>query len=138
MARLVQAAKRYGPQPNYSATVGIDTLSTWLASTSGLNASAVRMVLSELSHGILFFNRIGAPVAIPGLGRFRPTLGRDGRFRIKVATNQSLNNGINGRGAYAGTLRNAERIGWTNAQYKALWDAEHPDDPLEIPEDPAA
>jgi len=33
---------------------------------------------------------------------------------------------------YHGEIVNRERIGLSNEEYKALWDADHPDDPLEI------
>jgi hypothetical protein len=135
MARLIQAVRDYGPRPVYGATASIEELAELLARTSGLNPSAVRMVLSELSTSILFLNRLGTPVSIPGLGRFRATLGRDGRFRMRVLTNRGLIEGLNNKGAYSGNILNAERVGWTNAQYKELWDAEHPEDPLEIPEE---
>jgi hypothetical protein len=44
----------------------------------------------------------------------------------------ALKNGINAPDAFSGQLRNKQNVGLDNDGYKALWDAEHPGDPLEI------
>ena len=44
----------------------------------------------------------------------------------------ALKNGINSPGNYQGELLNKERIGLSNEEYKTLWDADHPGDPLEV------
>jgi len=88
--------------------------------------------LGELHDAILFFAGVGSPVSIDGLARFRPTLSRHGALRVRVVPSHELVGGLRLRGGFAGHVINPERIGWTDAQYKALWDAEFPDDPLEI------
>ena len=49
-------------------------------------------------------------------------------FRPDVA----LKDGCNAREAYKGAILNRERIGLDDAGYKALWDAAHSTDPLEV------
>ena len=39
---------------------------------------------------------------------------------------------INAPDAYTGRMANKSRIGLDNAGYKELWDADHPDDPLDV------
>jgi hypothetical protein len=39
---------------------------------------------------------------------------------------------INKPGRYSGRLINEQNIGLDDAGYKVLWDADHPDDPLEL------
>lgn len=134
MAHLIEAVRRYGPRPAYGTTVDQDQLAKWLARSSGLNQHAVRMTLRELHDGILFFAGVGAPVSIEGLARFRPTMGRDGTLRVRVMPSHELVHGLRAPGAFTGNVHNVERVGWTDAQYKALWDAEHSDDPLELGE----
>ncbi len=43
-----------------------------------------------------------------------------------------LKRGINAPDAYTGEVANKSRIGLDNDGYKELWDADHPDDPLEV------
>jgi len=132
MAQLLDAVRTYGPQLPAQRTAGTDAMTEWIARSAGLNPNVVRLVLAELRDGILYFGCLGIPVRLEGIARLRPTVGRDGLPRLRASACRPLVHGLRAPGAFAGTIRNAERIGWTDAQYKALWDAEHPDDPLEV------
>jgi hypothetical protein len=90
------------------------------------------MVLQELSEAILYYNKQGTPVKISGVGIFRPSINRDGKFNIHLRADTALKKGINAPDAYSGTVLNKDHIGLDDAGYKALWDEDHPDDPLEI------
>jgi hypothetical protein len=107
MAHLIQAVRAYGPQLAYGRTAGPDQLAEWLSRSSGLNRNAVRMVLSELSEAVLFYVSMGTPVYLPGIGRFRATIGQDGELRIHLLPERSLVDGINRKNAYHGEIRAA-------------------------------
>jgi len=81
---------------------------------------------------ILAFNMRGVPVKIPGVGIFSPSIDRAGTLRINLRNAPALRKGSNAPDAYKGEIKNAECIGLDNAGYEALWDPDHPDDPLEI------
>jgi hypothetical protein len=88
--------------------------------------------LQELTFAILYFIRQGTPINLPGLGRFAPGIGRNGKYRVNVRVDKCLVDGINEKDAYTGRLEHAENIGLDNEGFNVLWDAEHPDDPLEL------
>ena len=132
MAKIVHAVRRYGPKLERLPTAQIDDVVEWMASRTGLNRSEVLMVVAELHEAILFFNREGRAVKLPDIGTFAPGIDRDGNVRINFQTAVRLKKALARRDQYTGRIRNKARIGWTNADYKALWDAENPDDPLEI------
>ncbi|MCR4407232.1 MAG: hypothetical protein NUW24_09970 [Anaerolineae bacterium] len=132
MARIVQAVNVYGPKLVLNPTAQLDQIADWMAMRTGLNKSEVMMVLQELSDAILYFNNQGTPVKFPGIGTFTPSIDRHGKFNINFRADAALKNGINAPGAYTGQVHHKDRIGLDNAGYKELWDAEHPDDPLEI------
>jgi hypothetical protein len=90
------------------------------------------MVLDELKSAVLFFNRMGSPVKLPGLGWFSPTIKRDGKLKINLRVDKDLHKGINADDAFYGEVINHTHIGLDDAAYKSLWDTEYPDDPLEI------
>jgi nucleoid DNA-binding protein len=133
MARLVQAVAVYGPRAVLTPTARLDELAEWLAPRSGLNKSDVVRVLLELNEAIIFFNRRGTAVQLSGIGRFGPTVRGDGRIRVTYRPDPQLRNGLNANGGYRGEIRNRSRIGLGPAGYKELWDADHPEDPLELP-----
>lgn len=132
MARIVQAVSAYGPKLELNATAQLGQVANWMAMRTGLNKSEVMMVLQEMNEAILYFNSQGTPVKLPGVGTFGPSISREGTFKINFRADTSLKNSINAPGAYAGRMANRGRIGLDNAGYKELWDADHPDDPLDV------
>lgn len=132
MARLVQAVNIYGPKVDHKTTAQLERLSEWISMRTGLNKSDVMMACGEISDAILYFNRDGTPVKILGVGTFTPYIDRAGGFTVHFRADMALKNGINSPGKYEGEIQNRERVGLSNEEYKDLWDADHPDDPLEI------
>lgn len=132
MAQLLQAINRYGPRLDLNKTAQLDQIVDWMASRTGLNKSEVMMVLQELNEAILFFNGAGTPVKLPGVGTFTPSISRDGQFRVKFRADQALKNGLNAANAYHGRMVNKANIGISNEDLKAAWDADNPDDLLEL------
>ena len=132
MAKIVQAVNVYGPKVELNPTAQLDQVADWMAMRTGLNKSEVIMVLQELNEVILYFAGNGTPVKLPGVGTFTPSINRRGKFKLGYRADTNLKNGLNAPGAFTGQVRNRDRIGLDDNGYKALWDADHPDDPLEI------
>jgi hypothetical protein len=61
---------------------------------------------------------------------YTPSIGLDGSFEISVKVDPRLLNAMNTKDAFSGTLANAENIGKTSADLAAMWNKEHPDDPV--------
>lgn len=133
MATILQAVNQYGPKLEFKPTAQLEKVSEWMAMRTGLNKSEVMMVYQESSEAILYFCKSGQPVKIPGVGTFTPSMDRSGEVIINFRADMELKNGINIPAAYDGVVVNKEHIGWTNAQYKTAWDADHPADPLVLP-----
>ena len=132
MAKLVQAVNIYGPKVDHKPTAQLDKISDWISMRTGLNKSDVLMAFTEISDAILYYNRDGVPAKILGVGTFSPYINRAGEFSVHFRADMALKNGINSPGNYQGELLNKERIGLSNEEYKTLWDADHPGDPLEV------
>lgn len=133
MAKLVQAVVRYGPKVVRPRALRDHELAEWMAGRTGLTRAQVAAVLYELSAAISFFNRAGMTLRLAGVGTFRPTVRNSGRMRIRYNMAPELRREINATGAFAGEIANRENIGVDPAGYKALWDAEFPDDPVVLP-----
>lgn len=132
MANLLQAVNQYGPKIELKTTAQLEKVAEWMAMRTGLNKSEVMMVLQEMSEAILNFTKDGTPVKLPGIGTFTPTMDREGIFNISLRADTALKNGLNAPGAYGGGIANKARVGITNEKLKELWDADHPDDPLNV------
>jgi hypothetical protein len=132
MAKLIEAIRDYGPRLKLNSTVPLEVLAIWIASRTMLNKSVVLMVLMELKEAVLYFNGMGSPIRLPGLGRFAPSISYDGRLRINLSIDSELSHGINKRDAFSGHINNRANIGLDKANLKARWDEAHPDNPLEL------
>lgn len=133
MAKMIQAVNKLGPKIVYGPPAKIGELAGWMARSSGLNPNAGRMALGELSDAMLFYLRRGSSVILPGLGRFRITMARDGTLRLRILPERSFLVDVRDTRHFVGKSTNPEREKWTDAEYKAAWDELFPDDPLEIP-----
>jgi hypothetical protein len=132
MAKLIEAMREYSPKTDLNPTLSMDQLTEFMTMRTGLTTGQMLMVLHELQDAICYFNCQGTPVKLPGLGRFAPSIDRYGSFRINVLIDKELRKMINKPGRYSGRLINEQNIGLDDAGYKVLWDADHPDDPLEL------
>jgi hypothetical protein len=132
MARIMQAVRDYGPRVVHNQTAQVEQLASWIEARTSLNKSEIVGVLTEVNEAITFFNNMGTPVKFPGVGTFRPSINRHGQFKINFRADPSLKKSINAEGAYTGDVLRMKNAGLSNEEYKALWDADHPDDPLEF------
>lgn len=133
MATLLQAVVAYGPQLELNQTAQLAQIAEWMSSRTGLNKSEIVMMLQELNDAIIYFNKNGTAVKLPGVGMFTPSIKQDGKFRVTFRADVSLGKALNAPDAYIGKIKNAKNIGLTNTELKALWDANHPTDPLVLP-----
>lgn len=132
MANILQAIQAYGPHIEPNVTIKTDVYAEWMSMRTGLNKSAIIMVLQELNEAILFFNRQGTPVYVTGIGTFSPSVDRHGQIKINLRPDVKLKKGINRPDLFSGRMVNKKHVGLSDEEYKQLWDSDHPDDPLEI------
>jgi hypothetical protein len=57
---------------------------------------------------------------------------RNGEFSVNFRADTALKSGINMPNGYRGDMKNKANIAMDNQRLKELWDAEHPNDPLEL------
>ena len=96
-----------------------------------MNYGEIFNVLMELHEGIKFFTLEGNSVKISGLGTFSPSVNLGGRFRVNCRLDVGIGKAINVVGAFKGSVLNRDNTGLTSDDLVELWNAEHPDDPVE-------
>ncbi len=132
MATLIQAFRRFGPKVHLRGTIPQRELAQWISMRTGLNPNQVTLVLQELKEAILYFNRLGMSVKLPGLGLFSPSITRDGQYKINLRIDSELRKGMNTADGYSGPIENRHNIGIDDGTLKAQWDQAYPDDPLQL------
>ena len=130
MASRIKAINAYAPRVKLGKRAETDDLVEFIARSTGLNESGVRQVLLELRDTILFFALRGQPVKLEGLGIYTPKISLDGTFGIGHRADMALKHGLNQPGAFKGEIENRENIGKSSEDLIAMWNEEHPDDPV--------
>ena len=133
MSTFLEAFQAFGPRLVYNRTATTAEVAETLAGRTGLKYGQSLLLLRELHEVLLQYGGTGTPVELDGIGRFRPSILRDGTLNLRVVIDAELASGLNRIDRYHGEIVNRGNIGLDDAGYKALWDAMHPDDPLELP-----
>ena len=71
----------------------------------------------------------GRPVHT-GIAIYKPSIDLEGNLEVKVRVDKRILRALNGPGAFRGHLINADNIGKSSTDLAALWNEEHPDDPV--------
>ena len=132
MANKMTAITTYRPRVKLNKAVGADELAKYIARGSALNRGEIRNVLTELNEAITYFNSRGTPVHIEDVGYFTPSIRLNGRFNVNLRLDPAIRNQMNLAGVYTGPVINSANIGMKQQDLIDLWDAEHPDDPVEL------
>jgi hypothetical protein len=130
MASRIKAINAYCHRIVLGQRVGMEKLVEFIARSTGLNESGVRQVLLELRDAVVFFNLQGQPVKLEGLGIYTPTIDLDGTFNVGHRADSHIKNRLNDNDAFQGQIENGEHIGKSGDDLVALWNADHPDDPV--------
>jgi hypothetical protein len=131
MANKIEAITTYRPRVDRDRTLDTGKLASYIEARTSLNHGEILNVLMELHEGIKFFCLEGNAVKISGLGTFGPSIQLNGRLRVNTRLDVGINKAMNVVGAFKGAVVNRDNIGKTSDDLVELWNAEHPDDPVE-------
>jgi len=131
MAKRIKAINAYRPRLKRQPIAEEPQLIRHMVEGTSLREAQIVHVLLELRSAIQFFVTTGASVRLPGLGLITPGMDTQGRFTIRILPDPELVSAINRPDNFFGEIINARNIGKTGDELVALWDADHPDDPVE-------
>lgn len=129
MASRISALNHYRPQIEYGETADWREVAELMAARSTLSTSDVIGVLTGLQDAVLHFNLRGRGVKLEGLGTYLPNINYQGELDVAHRLDRRLKRALN-NGSFSGRIRNKKNIGKSAAEVIALWNAEHPDDPV--------
>jgi nucleoid DNA-binding protein len=104
-----------------------------MSRSSIVTAALAALVLADLQHALVLALRAGQAVKLPGFGRFSLELRSDGTVRPIMRIDHTLISAVAKLDDYHGEVRHRKHIGLTAAEMVALWNAEHPEDPVIVP-----
>ncbi len=130
MASKITAIRKYRPEIKLRPTMQTEQLTEVIATRTGLNEGEIRFSIYELRDAILMAHRSGQAVKAEGLGTFTPTI-RNGRLDILFRPDARLLKQLNDMTSFYADILNKDNIGKSAHELVALWNQEHPDDPVE-------
>jgi len=130
MASRISALNHYRPQIEYGDTANWREVADYMAGNSTLSRSDIIGVLTGLQEAVVHFHLSGRGVKLEGLGTYLPNINYQGEFDVAHRLDRNLKRALND-GSFSGKIQNKKNIGKTSAEILALWNSEHPDDPVE-------
>jgi hypothetical protein len=128
MAKKIQAWAAYGPRVSLGAPMKKDELIENIIAATNQSKGSVLAVLAELDVQIESGLKAGRIVQLPNGTHFEPIGKKDGSINIGVRVNPELDKQVNA--GFRGTWINGNNKGLTEAEIVAIWNAEHPEDPI--------
>jgi hypothetical protein len=129
MASRISVINHYRPQIEYGDTADWREVAEFLESISTLNKADIIAVLTGLQDAVVHFNSRGRGVKFEGLGTYLPSINYRGELDAAHRLDRRLKRELN-NGSFSGRIRNKKNIGKSTAEVVAMWNAEHPDNPV--------
>jgi hypothetical protein len=129
MAKKIQAWRVYGPRIDLGKPLDQDEFIENIVAVTNQSKGSILAVLSEQDVQVESALRSGRIVHLPNGMRLEPVGKKDGSIEVHVRVSPELANKINA--FFRGTWINSENIGKTEAEIMTMWNAEHPDDPID-------
>jgi nucleoid DNA-binding protein len=130
MAAKITAIRAYRPELRRLPTMGIDELVEICVQRTSLSQGEIQHVIYTLRDILLMAHRAGQAVKVEGLGTFTPTI-RKGRVDIAFRPDVFLRKKLSQIFRLYAPILNKEHLDKSADELVALWNQEHPEDPVE-------
>jgi len=134
MAKKIEAWVEFGPRLEPTDPISPEGLIERIVMATSQSRGSVKAILDELDVQLEIGLKEGHIVQLPNGTHFKPTGKKDGSIEVNVRVNPRMVKNLNT--GFRGTWRNAENIGKTEAEIIELWNAAHPENPIEIEGEP--
>jgi nucleoid DNA-binding protein len=130
MALKIKAFGIIRPRLKMGKPVRVREIAKYIADRTSLNSGEIKNVIDELHDTVVHFCMQGRTVIFEGLGRYSPKLSIFGDIGIKHVTAKEIKKSVNDIEVYKGTIINRENIVGTVDELVAIWNDQHPEDPI--------
>ncbi len=127
-AQKIQAWAAYGPRIALGDPMKKEELIENIVAATNQSKGSVLAVLAELDVQLEAGLKAGRIVHLPNGTHFEPIGKKDGSINIGVRVNPELDKDVNN--GFRGNWVNSANFNKSEAEIVALWNAEHPEDPI--------
>jgi hypothetical protein len=129
MASRIKAIMAYCPRLQRIQAATINRFLELVTQRTTFSNGLIKNVQETEIETIIGLLREGR-AAHTGAAIYTPTVDLHGKITIKVRANSRLQHAINVPGAYTGSMLNSENVGLSSAELIAMWNTDHPTDPV--------
>jgi len=130
MAKRIQAINAYRPRIVWGEPAGEERFMELITQRTTLSTGVVKNVQESRVETLIGLLLEGRRVRTGG-AIYSLSIGLDGKYSVKVKPDKRIMQAANLNGAFRGRVANAENIGKTSDDLVAMWNEEHPDNPVE-------
>src|SRR5512146_832957 len=135
MAKKIEAWVEFRPRLEPTDPITAEGLIERIVTASNQSRGSVKAILDELDVQTEICLKEGHIVQMPNGTHLMPSGHKDGSIDVNVRVNPRVVRNVNI--GFRGRWKNAENIGKSEAEILALWNAAHPEDPIELEGEPA-
>ena len=130
MAKPIQAVTEYRPRIDLAEPASVDRFLELITQRTTLSSGVVKNVQESEVEVLIGLLLDGRPVHT-GIAIYTPSIDADGTIEVKVKVDKRILRALNAPEAFRGHIINKENIGKTRDDFIEMWNADHPDDPIE-------
>jgi len=134
MAKKIEAWVEFGPRLESGQPMTAEELIENIIQATNQTRGSISAILAELDVQTENGLRAGRIVQYPNGMHFKPSGHSDGSISVNVRVNPRIVRNVNAN--FRGRWKNADNIGKPEAEIIALWNAAHPEDPVELTPEP--
>ena len=129
MAQRIQAFSTYGPRIDLMEAADEKRFMELITQRTTLSSGVVKNVQESENETLIGLLKEGRPVH-SGIAIYTPSINLDGESDVSVKIDKRITSALNADGAFSGKVIRADNIGKTSEEIIALWNADHPEDPI--------
>ena len=129
MAKLIQAFATYGPRIDLKKAADSQAYMEKITNRTTLSSGVVKNVQESEVETLIELLSDARPVH-SGVAIFTPIIDAQGNVKVSVRVDKRILRVLNASKAFSGMIKNRANIGLTREQYIAMWNREHPEDPI--------
>jgi hypothetical protein len=129
MAQYIQAIATYAPRIDLLEAADSTLFMEKITRRTTLSAGVVRNVQESEVETLIELLTEARPVH-SGVAIFTPSIDVQGCIKVSVRVDKRILSALNSPDAFADRIKNSANIGLTREQYIALWNENHPEDPI--------
>jgi hypothetical protein len=129
MASRIEAINEYRPRIDLGNAADEERYMELITQRTTLSSGVVKNVQESEVETLIGLLLDGRSVHT-GIAIYSPSIDVDGDLEVKVRVDQRIVHALNAEGAFRGKIINRENIGKTSDELIAMWNEDHPDDPV--------